>query len=209
MEFHDERIHLLPAQLLEKKALFKRWKHMALQDIEKLCLNGELRAYERFRFHGQDEFFRPTYNNQNNLKRLHDDIEDDYFLLEDVKHCEEKYPYLEVVSFELLEELRTELAEKDSRIAELEKELRNAEENLLTTKNSLLKNVTICNGKGLVALVCRMRRDGKSDQDIAKHLYDDGKWCSYSQVGALLHPDEGRVAADSMQQRGRRLLGKA
>lgn len=66
-----------------------------------------------------------------------------------------------------------------------------------------------CDGKGFLPVVCRMRRDGKSEEDIAAFLYGDGTWFSYAQVGALLHPDESRVAADSMQQRARRLLGKA
>jgi hypothetical protein len=93
-------------------------------------------------------------------------------------------------------ELRNYLAEKDSRIAELEKELAAVKARLE-------------NDKGLSAVVCRMRRGGKTDEEIAFFLSDGGGWCSDAQVGALLHHDENRVASSSMQQRARRLLGKA
>lgn len=63
--------------------------------------------------------------------------------------------------------------------------------------------------KGLSGLVCRMRREGKSDEEIAAYLYDGGTWCTQAQIGALLHADDSRVASESMQQRARRLLGKA
>lgn len=93
-------------------------------------------------------------------------------------------------------ELQSSLEEKDARIAELEKEL--------AAVKAVLEN-----GKSLADAVCRMRREGKTDEAIAAYLHDDGKWCSQAQVGALLHADGTRVAADSMNQRARRLLGKA
>ena len=64
-------------------------------------------------------------------------------------------------------------------------------------------------GKGLSGLVCKLRREGKSDEEIADYLYDGGTWCTQAQIGALLHADDSRVASESMQQRARRLLGKA
>lgn len=82
-----------------------------------------------------------------------------------------------------------------SRIEELEEKLSDA-----TTQPH--------DGKGLSGLVCKMRREGKSDEEIAAYLHDDGKWCTQAQVGALLHVDGNRIASGSMQQRARRLLGK-
>ena len=94
---------------------------------------------------------------------------------------------------------------KDSRIAELEKEVAELKEQLAAK----LEQTMASDGKSLADVVCRMRREGKTDEEIAAHLNDNGKWCSYAQVGALLHADETRVAAESMSQRARRLLGKA
>lgn len=83
-----------------------------------------------------------------------------------------------------------------SKIGELEKKLSDA-----TTQPH--------NDKGLSGLVCKLRREGKSDEEIAAYLYDGGTWCTQAQIGALLHADDSRVASASMQQRARRLLGKA
>jgi hypothetical protein len=61
--------------------------------------------------------------------------------------------------------------------------------------------------------ICRMvwdwRREGKTEREIAELLYDDGKWCSLAQIGALLHNDDSRISADSMKKYAARLLGKA
>lgn len=92
--------------------------------------------------------------------------------------------------------LQKALKEKDTNLAELRTELE-------STKAELES------GKSLADMVCRMRREGKNDEEIAVYLHDGGKWCSQAQVGALLHADETRVAAESMSQRARRLLGKA
>lgn len=88
---------------------------------------------------------------------------------------------------------------KEARIAELEQEI---------TANSV-GGTAACDGKGLPSVVCRMRRKGKTDEEIAAHLHAGGSWCSHAQVGALLHTDDTSVAARSMSQRARRLLGKA
>jgi hypothetical protein len=65
---------------------------------------------------------------------------------------------------------------------------------------------TCCDGVGLCRMVCDMKHQGKSDNEIAEILHDGGKWCSIAQIGALLHKDETRVAADSMKKQGSRLL---
>jgi hypothetical protein len=67
---------------------------------------------------------------------------------------------------------------------------------------------TCCDGVGLCRVVCYMRRQGKSDHEIAEILHDGGRWCSIAQIGALLHRDETRVSADSMKKQGSRLLAE-
>jgi hypothetical protein len=64
----------------------------------------------------------------------------------------------------------------------------------------VLTNAPPCDGKGLPALVCRLRREGKSEKEIYDHLYGNEKWCSQVQIGALLHPDESKIAGESMRQ---------
>ena len=87
-----------------------------------------------------------------------------------------------------------QLAAAQTRIAELEAQLSSRAD---------------CDGKGLPAVVCSMRRQQQTDEEIAAHFYDNNTWCSQSQVGALLHPDTARVLGNSMRQRARRLLGLA
>lgn len=64
-------------------------------------------------------------------------------------------------------------------------------------------------GHGLCSLVITMRREGKTEEEIAAFLSDAGKWCSAAQIGALLYLKEGRVSKDAMQKHGQRLLGTA
>lgn len=63
-------------------------------------------------------------------------------------------------------------------------------------------------GYGLCSLVIRMRKEGKTEKEIAATLHDSGKWCSASQIGALLHPG-GNISADGLLKHAQRLLGKA
>ncbi len=90
------------------------------------------------------------------------------------------------------------LGARNTRIAALEAELAAAKAEPATTLE---------NGKSLADVVCRMRQQGKTDEEIAAYLYDGGKWCSQAQVGALLHADENRIKNDSMKKAERRLLG--
>ena len=68
-----------------------------------------------------------------------------------------------------------------------------------------------CDGKGLPAVVCRLRREGKDEKEIAEYLSDKGQWCSNPQVGALLHENTAisGVTADTMTKYAQRLLNKA
>jgi len=61
---------------------------------------------------------------------------------------------------------------------------------------------------GLCRMVCDWRREGKTELEIAEILYDNGKWCSLAQIGALLHNDNTRISADSMKKNASRLLAK-
>lgn len=63
-------------------------------------------------------------------------------------------------------------------------------------------------GHGLCSLVITMRREGKTEEEIAAYLSDAGKWCSAAQIGALLYCGN-RVSKDAMQKHAQRLLGKA
>ena len=65
-----------------------------------------------------------------------------------------------------------------------------------------------CTTTGLSRMVCDWRREGKTELEIAETLYDNGKWCSLSQIGALLHKDNTRISADSMKKNAARLLAK-
>jgi len=104
------------------------------------------------------------------------------------------------------DELRKELTETRSQVVHLERKITSLEAEIAQIQ--IDTDEKRCDGKGLVALVCRMRRE-KKDKEIAAHLYDNGKWCSKAQVGALLHNDDSRIHADSMQQRAKRLLNPA
>jgi hypothetical protein len=75
-------------------------------------------------------------------------------------------------------------------------------------EQSSLVDAPPCAATGLCRMICNWRRDGKTELEIAEILYDDGKWCSLSQIGALLHSDDTRISADSMKKYAARLLAK-
>jgi preprotein translocase subunit SecG len=68
-----------------------------------------------------------------------------------------------------------------------------------------------CDGKGLPAVVCQLRREGKSEKEIAEYLSDKKQWCSNPQIGALLHENTevSKVTSDAMTKYAQRLLDKA
>lgn len=96
-------------------------------------------------------------------------------------------------------ELHNEIRKKDKYIETLEQQIQSVK----------IYGSIKCDGCKHLNRICSMRREHKTEEEIAKFLYDNGKWCSQSQIGALLHIEENRVASDSMTQRARRLLGKA
>lgn len=113
-----------------------------------------------------------------------------------------------------LSESKIALAKAQEQIEELQRangklsqQNQQLHDELAAVREALADSTCIC--KGLPSVVCKLRREGKSDEEIAACLYDGGTWCTQAQIGALLHADDSRVASESMQQRARRLLGKA
>lgn len=115
--------------------------------------------------------------------------------------------------------MRREIKKTQARIAELETELAACREQLEEARreNSGKEEHETAHGEdfpaeydghGLCSLVIRMRKEGKTEKEIAATLHGSGKWCSASQIGALLHRG-GRVSADAMLKHAQRLLGKA
>lgn len=96
------------------------------------------------------------------------------------------------------EALQKEIASLKAELAALKSELTVAKES---------NTSPVCDGKGTPAMVCRMRREGKKEREIAEILYGNGgKHFSHAQVGALLHPDESVTKADSKRLAALNLL---
>jgi len=103
------------------------------------------------------------------------------------------FRYSDVAAWQGLSSPETELAEARKRISELEAE--NA------TLKAELASKAGCDGKGLPAVVCRMRREGKTSKEIAECLRDKSKWgLSHAQVGALLYTGRGYITEDSFRK---------
>lgn len=120
---------------------------------------------------------------------------------------------------EVMTPLYRELEEAQARITELETELAACREQLEEARREISgkKEHETAHGEefpaeyeghGLCSLVIRMRKEGKTEKEIAATLHDSGKWCSASQIGALLHPG-GNISADGLLKHAQRLLGKA
>ena len=104
-------------------------------------------------------------------------------------------------------ELETELAAVREQLEEARREISGKEEGHETAHGEDFP--AEYEGHGLCSLVIRMRKEGKTEKEIAEFLNGDkGKWCSASQIGALLHRG-GNVSADAMLKHAQRLLGKA
>ena len=82
------------------------------------------------------------------------------------------------------------------------------EEDIVFMENASWRNTTSCTATGLCRMVCDWRQERKTEREIAAMLYDNGKWCSLAQIGALLHRDDTRISADSMKKYASRLLEK-
>lgn len=111
--------------------------------------------------------------------------------------------------FSFLKEFYSEQSEK---IAKLSNDIRNKNRHIDYLEQEIQKmqshGTTGCDGCGHLSRICRMRRNGTSEEELANFLYNSGDWFSYAQIGALLHTEETKVAQESMGQRARRLLGK-
>ena len=103
-------------------------------------------------------------------------------------------------------DLETALAARD---AELEQA--RAEMSALREENAAL-NEELERAQGNIPYtlwleVCVMRREGKTDNEIAEALYDKGQGLSKSQLGALLYTgNETRPASKTLQECGTKLL---
>lgn len=111
-------------------------------------------------------------------------------------------------------ELETALASKDVEMSALREENAALKAELEQARAALEEarrgqGAATLEGHGLCSLVITMRREGKTEEEIAAFLSDAGKWCSAAQIGALLYLKEGRVSKDAMQKHGQRLLGTA
>ena len=104
-----------------------------------------------------------------------------------------------------ISELETELAACREQLEEARRESSGKEEHETAHGEDFPAEY---DGHGLCSLVIRMRKEGKTEKEIAATLHGSGKWCSASQIGALLHRG-GRVSADAMLKHAQRLLGKA
>lgn len=91
-----------------------------------------------------------------------------------------------------LEQARAEISALREEVAALKAELEQAQESIPYT---------------LCLEVCAMRREGKTDNEIAATLYDKGQGLSKSQLGALLYTgNETRPASTTLQDWGTRLF---
>lgn len=110
------------------------------------------------------------------------------------KKLESLYTSVKLIE-ELLSERKQHLAELDAlreENAALKEELLQAQENIPYT---------------LWREVCALRREGKSDNEIAAMLYDKGQGPSKSQLGALLYSGkETRPASKTLQDYGTELF---
>ena len=107
-----------------------------------------------------------------------------------------------------LEQARAELAALKAELEQARAEMSTLREELAALEEAR-QGAASPEGHGLCSLVIMMRREGKTEEEIAAFLSNDGKWCSAAQIGALLYLKEGRVSKDAMQKHGQRLLGTA
>jgi hypothetical protein len=94
--------------------------------------------------------------------------------------CNEIYGVRDVELEKERNSLREQLTEKETRIAELEKALSTGQDATTISK---------CDGIGLLPFVCELRRNGRSEKEIATILSDRGR-CSNPQIGVLIHPNK-------------------
>lgn len=103
-------------------------------------------------------------------------------------------------------ELETALAAKDAELEQARAEMSALREEVAALKTELEQ------AKGSIPYtlcleVCAMRREGKTDNEIAATLYDKGQGLSKSQLGALLYTgNETRPASTTLQDWGTRLF---
>lgn len=121
---------------------------------------------------------------------------------------EQKISELEAENKQLKEritELETELAACREQLEEARREISGKKEHETAHGEEFPAEYE---GHGLCSLVIRMRKEGQTEEEIAATLRGSGKWCSVSQIGALLHRG-GNISAASMSKHAQRLLGKA
>lgn len=140
------------------------------------------------------DFLFLNKNCENILELLQIDRDVDETLNKAEKKLESLYTRVKLIE-ELLSERKQHLAELDAlreENAALKEELEQAQDNIPYT---------------LWLEVCAMRREGKTDNEIAATLYDKGQGLSKSQLGALLYTgNETRPASTTLQDWGTRLF---
>lgn len=161
-----------------------------------------------------------TYFRNGMYHIIHSKIENIVFDPQDIELFEHEHPEILRKADEMQKNLESENDHLKSRITELETELAACREQLKEARREIPdkgEHETVhgedfpaeYDGHGLCSLVIRMRKEGKTEKEIAEFLNGDKeKWCSASQIGALLHRG-GNVSADAMLKHAQRLLGKA
>lgn len=105
------------------------------------------------------------------------------------------------------------IADLEGQLAALKTELELARQEKAVLQAELEKarhgqEISALEDHGLCGRVIMLRREGKTEEEIAAILSNSGKWCSIPQIGALLHPG-GHASRDAMIKHAQRLLGKA
>ena len=105
------------------------------------------------------------------------------------------------------------IADLEGQLAALKAELELARQEKAVLQAELEKarhgqEISALEDHGLCGRVIMLRREGKTEEEIAAILSKSGKWCSIPQIGALLHPG-GHASRDAMIKHAQRLLGKA
>ena len=141
------------------------------------------------------EAVRPSDGNRESAMLGKGQYTDISFAWESDEHTSKRITDLEtalVAKDAEFEQARAEMSALREEVAALKEELEQAQDNIPYT---------------LWLEVCAMRREGKTDNEIAATLYDKGQGLSKSQLGALLYTgNETRPASTTLQDWGTRLF---
>lgn len=94
----EERVPFRESELVGKADLYERWPHATMDEIVELCDNKSLRAYSHIKGPIKGILYCIAVDGVQHRSSFphnesyYDDEHVSYFLLEDVKRCERKYP---------------------------------------------------------------------------------------------------------------------